>query len=90
MSSTSFKAFTFGLATSLALLAGVHQRADEAQAQAHQPVVKLETVVIHGQRQVAQQLPTVYVTARRADVPAQTSLQLAALSRASCNAPQVC
>jgi hypothetical protein len=88
MSSTSFKAFTFGLATSLALLAGVHQRADEAQAR--QQVVKLETVVVHGKRQVAQQLPTVYVTARRADQQAQPGLQLAALSRASCNAPQVC
>lgn len=85
MSSTSFKAFTFGLSVTLALVAGIKQ---QAQAEAAQPqVVKLDTVVIHGKRAVAQQLPTVYVTARRADMQGQ---QLAALSRPSCNAPQVC
>lgn len=66
MSSTSFKAFAFGLGATAALTLSIthHQIQQERQATA----IQLETVYITGKRadrQEIQQLPTVYITGSR-------------------------
>ncbi|ALV09114.1 hypothetical protein [Roseateles depolymerans] len=66
MSSTSFKAFAFGLGATVALTLSIthHQVQQERMASA----IQLETVYITGKRadrQQVQQLPTVYITGSR-------------------------
>lgn len=86
-STTSTKAFAFGIGATLAIVLGTLQV--EQQAAHARSVVTLDPVIINIKREKPQQLPTVYITGKRATQGADGQ-QLAALSRASCPTNQVC
>jgi hypothetical protein len=72
MSTTSFKAFAFGLGATLALTLSIHHHQNEQARLAS--VIKLEPVYITGKRadrMDVKQLPTVYITGSRASQPSR-------------------
>ncbi|UXH78165.1 hypothetical protein [Roseateles amylovorans] len=67
---TSFKALAFGLGATLALVLGMTHA--QAQRDLRAQIITLEPVVITAKRaDMVKQLPTVYISGRRADVDGQ-------------------
>ncbi|SEL28737.1 hypothetical protein SAMN05216359_10789 [Roseateles sp. YR242] len=67
MSSTSFKAFAFGIGATIAVTLSIHHHQAEQVRTAS--IIKLEPVYITGKRadkMEVKQLPTVYITGSRA------------------------
>lgn len=87
--STSFKAFAFGIGGALAVALSLTHVQEQRERAAS--VVTLEPVVIEFKRVPAseiQQLPTVYISGRRASAPVDVQLALADRT-ASCS-PKLC